>query len=261
MNPFYFGDSDKPLFGVYHPPKTESYPKEGVLLCYPLGREYEKIHWMFRKLANLLSKNGVHVMRFDYYGTGDSAGERDEASIGQWLDDIQVALDELKDMARVDRVSVVGLRLGAALAALATEKLDIKNLVLWDPVVNGEQYVGKMKAMHDSLEIMTGPEGTPNDGTPELLGNPFSSQMESAMIEIDLVEKVKYKADQIFMVVSREKEEYQDLRERLTQRGTGFEYRVVPESGDWENKDEIWGFYFANNTVQAIADFIKGKDL
>ena len=72
-----------------------------------------RTHWAFRKLAGFLAREGFHVLRFDYYGTGDSAGDYHESNIGQWLADIHEAADELKDRADVRDISVVGLQCGA----------------------------------------------------------------------------------------------------------------------------------------------------
>ena len=138
MNPFYFGTSERPLFGVYHPARSQQARDAGVVLCHPFGWEYMRTHRAFRQLAGRLTDVGFPVLRFDYSGTGDSAGDGREASLGQWLDDLSAAIDEIEDTAGVRRVSLIGLRLGAALAArAATTRPDLDRLILWNPVVTG----------------------------------------------------------------------------------------------------------------------------
>src|SRR5919201_1417748 len=90
----------------------------GIVLCYPGPQEYNVAHLAFRKLAGLLARRGWHVLRFDYRGTGDSAGASDEGDPTLWIQDLRAAVAELKDIAGISAVSVVGLRLGAAVAAL-----------------------------------------------------------------------------------------------------------------------------------------------
>src|SRR5262245_24413810 len=142
MNPFFFGSSERPLFGVHHPPRERGARETGVVLCYPMGQEYMRSHRAFRQLANLLTRAGQHVFRFDYFATGDSSGASGEGSLAQWLADVNQAIDELKDNASLASVSLVGLRLGAALAARASAgRADIDRLVLWDPVVLGPSYL------------------------------------------------------------------------------------------------------------------------
>ena len=71
------------------------------------------------------------MLRFDYSSTGDSGGAGTDASIAAWLEDVDWAIDELMDNAGVDEISVVGLRFGAALAALVSAgRPEIRQLVL-----------------------------------------------------------------------------------------------------------------------------------
>ena len=147
MNPFFFGSSERPLFGVHHPPRERGARESGVVLCYPMGQEYMRSHRAFRQLANLLTRKGHHVFRFDYFATGDSSGASGEGSLAQWTLDVSQAIDELKDNASLASVSLVGLRLGAALAARASaERGDVDRLVLWDPVVSGRSYLDELCA-------------------------------------------------------------------------------------------------------------------
>ena len=67
-----------------------------MVLCYPWGSEYIHAHRALRQLATRLSMAGFHTLRFDYFGTGDSAGEMEDADLGVWEDDIETAIEELK---------------------------------------------------------------------------------------------------------------------------------------------------------------------
>ena len=116
MNPVFFGTSREPLFGVYHPPQTASTVTQGVILCAPVGVEYMRTHRALQKLGVQLAKAGVHVFRFDYFGTGDSAGGGEAGTPERWADDVVAAAEELRDTARITAVSLVGLRIGAVLA-------------------------------------------------------------------------------------------------------------------------------------------------
>lgn len=82
MEPFYFGTPDEPLFGIYHPPVSEPVRDVGVLLCYPIGHEYIVSHRFYRQLSIRLAEAGFHVLRFDYYASGDSGGECELGSPG-----------------------------------------------------------------------------------------------------------------------------------------------------------------------------------
>ena len=98
-----------------------------------------------------LAGQGCHVLRFDYFGCGDSGGDGEQATIDQSLSDLSAAVEELKDTSGVPKVSLVGLRMGAMLAALtASRRQDIDRIVLWDPVLDGGAYLDALRELHAS---------------------------------------------------------------------------------------------------------------
>src|SRR5437773_7734152 len=74
--PFYFGSPDKLLFGCYHEPSLERRRKCAVVVCQPVGHEYINSHRALRQLAARLCDAGFPVLRFDYYGCGDSSDRK-----------------------------------------------------------------------------------------------------------------------------------------------------------------------------------------
>jgi pimeloyl-ACP methyl ester carboxylesterase len=145
MNPFYFGSPDRRLFGIYEAARR-SKASRAVVLCHPWGAEYIHAYRAMRQLAKMLTSNGIHTLRFDYFGTGDSAGDTTAYDLSGWATDIQSAIEELKATTGTKRVSLVGLRLGATLAANVAMRVgaDINSLVLWDPVVSGLEYLAEI---------------------------------------------------------------------------------------------------------------------
>ncbi len=266
MNPFYFGNPEKPLFGVYHPPKIQQNlnGNKGVLLCYPQAREYEMTHWAMRRLADMLSKAGVHVLRFDYSGTGDSAGNYSSGSLTQWKADIRIAMNELKDTAWVKKVSLVGLRLGATLAALVAEETEVENLVLWDPVVNGKDYMKELRNIQKDLSLSPyylpkfASNGLNGNGPGQLLGYPSSHELDSSIEEIDLIKTFQFKAKKSFLVISGETIGYCRLRDHLAQKDIPFECRLAPDTGNWDVAVESLGIVFAENILKAITETVTG---
>jgi uncharacterized protein len=142
LTPFYFGPTDRQLFGLYHAPQPIHERDCGVVLCNPWGQEFVRAHRAISQLALRLARQGFPVLRFDFYGTGDSNGEDADGTLDQWLADIRTAIQELKRRARVERVFLAGLRLGASLAALvASGRDDVEGLVLWEPAAQGSEYL------------------------------------------------------------------------------------------------------------------------
>lgn len=136
MIPYYFGSSGRRLFGCYHPPLVGG-KRLGIVLCNPLGPEYFPAHRTVRFLARMLAERGIHVLRFDYYGTGDSDGTEVVANTESYVSDVAVALEELREASGVASVGLLGIRGGAEVAARASETDEgMARLVLWDPVAH-----------------------------------------------------------------------------------------------------------------------------
>src|ERR1700690_929523 len=97
MKPAYFGSSSPPRFGVHAPSQAAKSRTTAVLLCYPGVQEYNMSHWAFRRLATMLAREGFHVLRFDWSGTGDSWGSAEDGTLEGWVDDVALAVQELRD--------------------------------------------------------------------------------------------------------------------------------------------------------------------
>ena len=148
MRPSYFGSSTRPLFGVLHEARG-SRARPGAVLCPPFGQEALRAHRCLRELAARLAEAGFHALRFDYSGSGDSAGEPGEARLEAWIEDAVSAVAEIRDSTGEARVVLVGLRLGAAVAALAARRAGgAAALVMWEPVTNGAAHLAGLRAAH-----------------------------------------------------------------------------------------------------------------
>jgi uncharacterized protein len=257
VNPFYFGRSERPLFGVHHPPAG---PDRGgaVLLCYPVGDEYLRAHRAFRQLTNLLVREGFHVLRFDYSGTGDSAGDAAECRLEQWIEDIGTAAEELEASAGVDRISLAGLRLGATMAAAAAVgRTDLDVLVLWDPMPSGRTQLLAVEAWNGSR---TGAAGDPGPATfpPGTIGTggfPLTPDLAAELEMLELAE-LALPAGRIpggiDIVVPREEKGLAALARRWSEEGAPARYRVVPSEGDWSRGDRFGSALIPQAIIQEV---------
>jgi uncharacterized protein len=146
VNPLYLGTRERRLFAIYEPAAAKDRRNRAAVLCQPWGTEYIHAHRTMRQLAVKLAANGFHTLRFDYYGTGDSGGEDFEANPAAAEADVESAVEGLKDIVGVARVSLIGLRMGATLAARAAlrHRENVEALVLWDPIVTPEDAAGML---------------------------------------------------------------------------------------------------------------------
>jgi len=146
--PFFFGP-EQALFGLFHACPRPA--RKAVLLCPPLGQDQIRCHRLYRQLAQVLAAAGVAALRFDYYGTGDSAGDSVEMDWQRCLADTAVAANELRARAGTDRVLAFGARLGGSIALAAAEQARLAGVVAWDPVLDGSAYAAQLDAMQSAL--------------------------------------------------------------------------------------------------------------
>lgn len=148
--PYHFG-TDQGLFGIYHPGVFEQ--GIGVLLCPPLGQDLIRCHRLYRQLAYALSDMGAAVLRFDYYGTGDSAGASEEVEWQRCLADIATAAGQLRLRSGCQHIVGFGARLGGSLALAAAERARLDQLILWDPVLDGTAHIAALNALQAALRF------------------------------------------------------------------------------------------------------------
>lgn len=151
--PYFFGAGPQRLYACHHLPAQGLTPGRAVLICNATGHEYERSHRTLRQLGLQLAKDGHHALRFDYRGTGDSAGECAPAGFSEWRQDINSAIDECARISGQAQIGVVGLRLGASLAAQsAAARKNVHSLVLYAPIVDGKSLLREWEdaqAEHD----------------------------------------------------------------------------------------------------------------
>lgn len=258
MNPFYFGSSAMPLFGVHHPPSGSDIGR-GVVLCYPMGSEYLRSHRAFRQLSNLLVRAGVHVLRFDYLGTGDSWGDSNAASVTQWIDDIDAATLELKESSGLERVSLAGLRLGATLAATAGfVREDIDRVVLWDPILAGDRWLdglfsaeGRGGSEHDTERVPAYPQGTVGLG-----GFPLTPRLADGIRGLALTALAPEGGVSVDILVSREDDAARTLAEGWNaadrSAGENASYRCIRSEGDWAVGDRFGSALIPQAIIQGV---------
>ncbi|MET0341936.1 MAG: hypothetical protein ABW252_13100 [Polyangiales bacterium] len=259
MVPSFFGSRERPLFGIYHPPAGSRTRDVGVLLCYPAPQEYMRTYWAFRKLAHKLAQEGFHVFRFDYLGTGDSSGDSAEVSLAGFRESLVGAARELRDVAHVQKLSAVGFRLGAALAASARD-LPLHDLVLWEPVVRGARYVDELRQIQASeLAEDLRPPFRVEDAPRELLGFPFPEPLERELRALDLTALPAPRASRVAVMVSNDAPAFRELAQVLAQRGLSAVYRHVPDEGARSEAD-LGAALLASNMLDAIVALLASPE-
>ncbi|HEX6639286.1 MAG TPA: alpha/beta hydrolase [Steroidobacteraceae bacterium] len=153
MLPIHMGAGERRLFGTFHARSTTVAARGAVLLCNPFGREAIQLHRLYRVLADRLSRAGNDVLRFDYYGAGESAGEDLDADLDAWGDDVLTAHAELLKRSANPLTTWMGARLGANLAQRVAPRVPLARLVLLDPIADGRDYLDSLRAQHAAMLI------------------------------------------------------------------------------------------------------------
>lgn len=219
METFFFSTGARPLFGAHHE-ATGAARDHGVIFAYPGPQEYMYAHYGFRLLATQLAQAGFPVLRFDWSGTGDSAGETEQACLADWRRDLQAAEEELRDVAHPARVSVVAFRLGAIVAATTPFRAKLARLLLWEPVVNGRDYLAELRTIERyKLARKLDPPAWWNDGSEqELLGHPLTRAQRTEIEAADLLQ-TEPRCERVDIVTDRATIAQQSLVAALGNRG------------------------------------------
>jgi exosortase A-associated hydrolase 2 len=168
--PFFLAAGTGQRFCLYHAPAPDISCRGGFIYVHPFAEEMNKSRRMAALQARALAGAGFGVLQIDLYGCGDSSGDFGDARWEIWKDDLLIASKWLEDRTG-GATSLWGLRLGGLLALdFAMDAMDAKRpvaqLVLWQPVLNGETYLTQFLRMRlagdmlvDSAEKATGTKG------------------------------------------------------------------------------------------------------
>lgn len=169
----FFGGPDR-LFGVTHRPAK---PTVGVVICSPIHAELLRTYRREVLLARSLAAAGYAVQRFHYRGTGNSDGRLADITFESMVEDVDDAAVRLLAATGVERLAFVGIRLGAAVAAVSARSHGAVALVVWEPVLNAKRYFDEIFRGHlvSGLKSTDGAKRKPlqelrDRGTVDVLG-------------------------------------------------------------------------------------------
>ncbi|MBS2017667.1 MAG: GNAT family N-acetyltransferase [Deltaproteobacteria bacterium] len=236
---FFFGP-ERALFGWYHPPKGAAADASArtagggraVVLCPPLGYEGICAYPALRIFAERLSAAGHPVLRFDYDGTGDSAGlDSDPDRVRAWVESVKHAVDEVRAQSGAAEVCLFGIRMGATIAATAAaDRGDVARVVLWNPCASGRLYAREMKMFRQFAE-QTGelaarprPEG---DTSEESGGFLLTGETLDALKKLDLAKQEKRVAESVLVIGRDDVPDDDKVARALEAKGAAAKYEKI----------------------------------
>lgn len=258
MESLFFGPSAASLYGVYCPARLGRERPEGIVFCYPQGQEYMRAHRALRQLALNLADQGYHVLRFDYRGTGDSAGDMDDIVLDHWIEDTLLAVAELRDMAALSRVALVGLRLGGTVAAeAACAAPDISRLVLWDPVCDGQAYIEGLRTALPRMPVSAAQSNfIAPDETIHLNGFPLPLPLQQSVTTRQLAALDTTGLQSILQLASHETPEFSALRQAW-KANEAYQFRLEPAPHDWNYVDNFGSILLPQPIMTAIRSWFE----
>ena len=223
--PRYLPCGDGHIFGWYHEAHDAPRGDAVAVICPPAGSEYTRSHRSLRHLADRLAAAGIPALRFDYPGVGDSPGnDLDPDRIGAWRAGIAAAIAHARAASGRERVHVIGVRLGATLAALEAGEVPIDRLVLWNPCVKGSAYARELRALALAAERQT----CESEGALESAGFVITAETLAAVAAIDLRAAQPRVRDRVLVLGRDDAASDLSVNERLSALGIANDHRRAP---------------------------------
>ena len=164
--PFFLKADVGERFCLFHPPHPNGEHRGAFIYIHPFGDEMNKSRRMAAMQARAFAAMGFGVLQIDLFGCGDSSGEFSDARWNIWKQDLAIARSWLENRVATP-VSLWGLRLGALLAldfARSSENT-IDQIILWQPVINGESFLNQFLRLRLANEIFAGAASEKATGT------------------------------------------------------------------------------------------------
>lgn len=144
-------------FCLHYPTQAEA--RACVVYLHPFAEEMNKSRRMAAMTARRMAQAGVAVLQIDLHGCGDSAGDFSDASWASWLVDVGHTVAWMRNHYGQSPI-LWGCRLGGLLAAAyAASDAACQRLLLWSPVLNGEQFLVQFLRLKVANQMLAGGEG------------------------------------------------------------------------------------------------------
>ncbi len=161
QEPVSFGVAGVPVRGILYSPEGRK-ALAGVVICDPFAEEKKCAQSTLAQLGRALAEADACALHFDYRGTGDSGGRFEDYSVDDYREDLRAAVDFLRLRTGAGPIGLLGLRLGATLAALEAPACRAGFLIMWEPILDGARYLRELSQRSTIKSMLTG-AGAPAD--------------------------------------------------------------------------------------------------
>ncbi len=223
----WIGTPTRPLMSWLTAP-VDGASEVGVVIAPAVGYEYWSSHRTLRTLAERLAGQGHCALRFDFDGTGDSAGDQwDPSRVQAWQMGVDLAAQALRSWG-VSTLVVVGLRVGATFALLRGSGVQADAVVAWAPVVRGRRYVSELNLL--GLPVPEASGSPERSGGIVQAGSVFSAETLADLSAINLTTLTERPAPRVLVVDRADKPASTPLLDRLRELGVEPDHIVAAGS-------------------------------
>lgn len=239
----YIGTGSRRMLSTLHRPPGEA--RGAMVVCCSLLSDLQANYSNEVQIARAAAAQGVAVRRFHYLGIGHSDGDIEDRNYEQMVGGAEEVAAHLRSEVGADRVSFLGTRVGAMVAAGAAARYPGAPLVLWEPIVKGAAYfkeafrairirdasnVAASKSRDERIaEIMA--------GHTDVLGYAVGRPLYESFKDLDLAELLDDSPRAVWLVqISQRRQirpDYEALMQRQRATGSSVEYTQVGEDFSW----------------------------
>jgi pimeloyl-ACP methyl ester carboxylesterase len=259
FQPIFFPTERGHLYGVHHFPKSGQANDRAVLIMAPMGQDYVRAHKTLQKLAVDLARRGFHVLRFDYIGTGDSS-DTDDWDLATWKRNSLDALGRLSGLSHAVALSIVGVRLGASIAAALDTVVD--SLVLWDPVTDGSDYLDELRSLNVELLRTTLHSARKADRADsgvddELVGHKCTVPMQESLRAFALAESFDTRSNRLLWIESKGRQSPEGHLPPNSESERS--HRQLEMDCHWNSRAELDKTLMGQPAIGAVLEFLDGR--
>ncbi len=143
--PVTFTSNGSQLVGMLHSSSSDKV----IIMCHGFKGDKIENKRLFVEAARVFARENYDVLRFDFYGSGDSEGEFEDTLISTNIANLTDAVQFVKDKG-YKHIAVLGISMGAAAVILTVNKFDVEAVVLWSAVPDMKTvFAANIKSMGD----------------------------------------------------------------------------------------------------------------
>lgn len=253
---FHFGEPARALFGLRHVPPAPA--RGSILVCMPLLQEGIRCQRALWALSEALAAAGLEVLRFDWFGSGDSGGDSVQLRVDGMVDDIAAAAALVHPVRPPARPRLLALR-SAALPLLAhASRSDVPvDVVLWSPVLDGRALVAAWREQHRRQLQTCGrfARGAGGAGDDELLGFVLDPALPAGLETLDARDCLLPTGSRLTLAQWSQSPVVDEFLDRQRAAGVTIERIALDtaDAPDWDDPDGFETQLFPRRAVTRLA--------